>query len=100
MKTGSVKSLRKRLEKLERQLRVEAVDLLLDNGEVLHIRRRDVLKIATAGMRRRYAEIEGQPQPESSFDQQLDLLSRIASPPANQPLLALACALLDRGPHE
>ena len=97
MKNGNLKSLRKRLEKAETDLKVASVEVHLENGKTLHIRRNDVLKITTAGMRRRHAELEGLPQPESKFDRELDLLWRIASPPANQPLLALTCAMLNRG---
>jgi hypothetical protein len=42
-------------------------------------------------------EIEGLAAPTSKFDRELDLLWRIACPPANQPLLALTSALLHRG---
>jgi hypothetical protein len=55
MKNGNLKSLRKRLDKAEMHLKVESVTLQLDNGQKLRIFRRDVLKLCTAGMRRRYA---------------------------------------------
>ncbi|HEX4065110.1 MAG TPA: hypothetical protein VHZ09_03725 [Acidobacteriaceae bacterium] len=97
---GSLKDLRKRVDKLESQLKVNSVELHLENGKTLHIRRGDVLKITTAGMRRRYAEIEGLPRPTSRFDRELDLLWRIACPPANAPLLQIVCGFLRRGDAE
>lgn len=93
-------SLKKRLQKLETDLQVESIELELSNSKRLYIKRRDVLRITTDGMRRRYAEMEGLPMPKSKFDRELDLLQRVSCPPANQPLLAIACAALNRGKAE
>jgi hypothetical protein len=67
-----------RLNRLEKGLSDHSTIAVAEDGQQIRIKRDDMLPLTTAAFRRRYAEIEGQPIPESRFDAKLDFIKRFA----------------------
>ncbi len=69
-------SLERRIRELEEKLRVDKVALHFADGSIRSIRGDKLLEIFIAAMDRKYAAVQGQPQPVSEFDVELDLLAK------------------------
>jgi hypothetical protein len=79
-----------RMEKLERNIHITSCTATDESGRPFRIRRDDILGLACASFRRRYAEIEGEPQPVHRLDATLDALKLAAPISSPEPLLIIA----------
>ena len=83
-----------RLRKLEKNSHTQSVTAELADGNQLRFRRRDVLAMTCAAMRRRSAQIEGEPIPASPFDEKLVKLVRAGVVNCSEPLVGVICDVL------
>jgi hypothetical protein len=91
--------LKKRLEKLEKGVTSSSIQASTEDGQQFRLPRQSLLALTCAAFRRRYAEILGEPQPESRLDAKLDLLKRAGAITSSEPLLCVAADVL-RKTHE
>jgi hypothetical protein len=94
-----VNSLRRRIEKLEKDLHAQSIVARTEDGHSFRIRRDNVLPLTVAAFRRCYADIEGAPMPVSRFDARLDQLKSTGVSSTAEPLLGIASDIL-RKTHE
>jgi hypothetical protein len=91
-------NLTRRIEKLEKNITDQSVTAVAEDGQQIRIRRANLLPLATAAFRRRYAEIDdAEPMPVSRFDSQLDHLKSVGLRSASEPLLQVAVDVLRTG---
>ena len=81
----------RRLSRLERGGKVNEAELLFPDGSVRALPVRDPLGLCLASFRRVHAQISGEPEPQSEFAHQLDLLGRCSAVRCEaEPLVGIA----------
>jgi hypothetical protein len=82
--------LMRRVEALEAKAQIGTISIRLASGDSVQIARRGVLGLILGAFRRRHAEIEDLPRPESRFDGHLDAIEQSAVVSPGAPLIASA----------